>query len=99
MKKTIASFALLAATAATSASAMPLPRDPNQPPPEQPEMRTICLETAKLPDGSVELGDCDMVNRNERNSGKVRKNGCPRGQVAITSSRVEIAACPTAMQL
>lgn len=100
MKKTIATLALMASTT-TSAFAMPMPRDPNEPAPTPPVIRTICLNTyEKFKDGSLEVGSCDMVDVNERDeNGKTKKNGCPKGQVAIKTADVEISACPTAAQL
>jgi hypothetical protein len=99
MKKTIAALALMAAT--STSYAMPLPRDPNQPEPPKPEIKTVCLEVfTKHKDGSFEVGGCDMVERNERDEvDSVKKNGCPKGQVAIKTAEVEISACPTRMQL
>jgi hypothetical protein len=94
MKKTIASLAMLAsAVSATTALAMPQPKDPSAP---EPVVKTICMSTYSYnADKSIDLGGCDESPNNVAEKRKIMDNGCAEGQVALISidDEIKIEAC------
>ena len=91
MKKTIASVALIAS--ATSASALIFN-------PEQVETKTYCLGFYESVEGKKFVGDCDEKAANKLYKLEVDENGCTENQVVMTTIKnIEIASCPTFVQL
>lgn len=83
MKKTISMLAILAA--ASSASAMIGPN--------QPETQTVCLQTYKTADGSLYAASCDSSRNNKSEELKLKKNGCAKGQVALSVEKGSVHSC------
>ncbi len=84
MKKTITAFALMAS--ATTVLAMPFP-NPNPP-------KTMCLNVYSAQDKSKTAADCDDSDNNVTLKKQIRKNGCAKGQIAITTyDEINIGKC------
>lgn len=84
MKKTIAAIALMASSTTVLALAPP----PNGP------MKTMCLKTYALQDGSKVAADCDDSDNNARLGRQIKENGCAANQIAIgTYDELNIPKC------
>lgn len=101
MKKTVATLAIMV-SASSASSAHAIVQPPGGTPPPLPQTRTICLsELSREVDGSVYLNTCDESLRNERWERPTLANGCASEQFAlkVTDASVQIAMCPTYVQL
>ena len=98
MKKTVATLAIMVSASAAHAIVQP----PGGTPVPPPQARTFCLsELNRAEDGSVYLNTCDESLRNERWERPTRANGCAAEQFAlkVTDASVQVAMCPTYVQL